>query len=212
MSTSKCVIFVSMKKLLLIPVLLFVLTANAQQLANTTWDVYNSLGANIAKPTFGLDSIYVSGSAFVEYNENSLSNFWSSDNPFGSCSGDTGYYSFAILNDTLIFTTVNDLCLIREDFFAQGNVWTRVLAGIDNKSFHSELKLYPNPAASSITIDGIRKSYNLSILDALGRLVYYEKNVLISSKTLNINYFNSGLYFLQLEVDGQVITKKLVKE
>ncbi len=83
-----------------------------------------------------------------------------------------------------------------------------------NESISMELiRIFPNPTNGIVTIDlGETKSnLNLTLTNALGQVVL-TKNY---SSTNHINLdldAPKGIYFLQLEVDGDVITKKVVKE
>ena len=84
--------------------------------------------------------------------------------------------------------------------------------GIEENSL-SNLNIYPNPTNGSINIDleETESNINLRLIDALGR-VLFAKNY----KTTNQINFDldapKGFYLLQLESDGVVITKKIVKE
>ena len=84
--------------------------------------------------------------------------------------------------------------------------------GIEENNL-SSLSLYPNPTAGSITIDleETKSNINLSLTNAIGQ-------VILTESYKSNNYINleidapKGLYFLQLESDGDVITKKIIKE
>jgi hypothetical protein len=84
--------------------------------------------------------------------------------------------------------------------------------GINENSL-SNISLYPNPTAGNITI-GLEKTtpnLNLSLTNALGQVV-------LTKNYSSTNYINldldapKGIYFLRLESNGKVITKKIIKE
>ncbi|PCI93228.1 MAG: hypothetical protein COB15_16780, partial [Flavobacteriales bacterium] len=83
--------------------------------------------------------------------------------------------------------------------------------GIEESNL-SNLSLYPNPTTGqlSITLNEVN-SGSLKVFNSLGKVVLEDK--FESVRELNISLDElSGLYFLQLEVDGEVITKKIIKE
>ncbi len=92
---------------------------------------------------------------------------------------------------------------------------TCTLIGIDEDEFQSELSFYPNPSASSITIDFPHKSqaYTFIISNVFGKRLI-EKN--ISSQTLrkelDISELAAGIYFITLESESGRVTKKFIKQ
>ena len=72
--------------------------------------------------------------------------------------------------------------------------------------------VYPNPTSGAISITlEESKSGSLRVLNSLGQIVLEEE--FEATEELKISLDGpSGLYFLQVEVDGEIITKKVVKE
>ena len=82
--------------------------------------------------------------------------------------------------------------------------------GIEENSLQN-LSLYPNPSTGSITIDleETKSNVSLSLTNALGQVVLTQNY----KSTNHINFdldAPKGLYFLRLETDGEVITKKIL--
>jgi hypothetical protein len=80
---------------------------------------------------------------------------------------------------------------------------------VDNQVF-----IYPNPATDYIQIDWQNKTTrdkNITLYDTFGRLVYTKKveNTEGVSRVL-VNDLASGVYILQLNLDGIVVVKKLI--
>jgi len=73
------------------------------------------------------------------------------------------------------------------------------------------MNIYPSPTSGPITISlKVELTGSLAIRDVLGKLVLQEK--FMNLKDINIRLNGpAGIYFIQLEVDGQVITKKVFK-
>ncbi|MEZ4932543.1 MAG: T9SS type A sorting domain-containing protein, partial [Saprospiraceae bacterium] len=83
--------------------------------------------------------------------------------------------------------------------------------------FSSEVILVPNPAFGKASVQfDLREKSNVSfhIFDTLGKRVYSSKveNLQAGNNTewLNLEGLANGLYFVQLAIGGQKITKKLV--
>lgn len=186
---------------------------NAQQLANTTWNVYDTGGNLFVIATFDTDSLrFDSNPKFTQYNENGA-NFWLFDNFSLStaCNNDTGSYTFIIQNDTLSFTTATDPCAVRVTAI-QDYTWVDITASLNDNNHLASLKIYPNPTSGklSITLDK-STSGTIYIRNAVGQLVLQENLIDIKEHVIQLNA-PAGIYFLQLESDGQVITKKIVKQ
>ena len=86
--------------------------------------------------------------------------------------------------------------------------------GISNIKENNNFYIYPNPVSDEFTIKitetGII-SNELKIYNILGEMVY--QTLIQNSKTLiNISDLSSGMYFVKLISDKQIITKKIIKE
>jgi len=71
----------------------------------------------------------------------------------------------------------------------------------------SEFGVSPNPATNQISIK-TDKEFTSSIFDIFGKEVVAISN----SKTIDISYLSSGLYFLRINSEGNWLTKKIIKE
>jgi hypothetical protein len=89
--------------------------------------------------------------------------------------------------------------------------------GIDEVSNEFNFRLYPNPASESVyvTLDLENSAeVDLTITDIMGNIVYVENqgDLFAGSQQLMIDASSlaSGMYFVNLNIDGQVITERLV--
>lgn len=84
---------------------------------------------------------------------------------------------------------------------------------VDTEEFTFDLKVYPNPAQEVLYIqfqNNTKSITFLSLYDATGRMVYKQKlNHLTSEYEIVIPKLKSGLYFLVLEADKEIITRKI---
>ena len=90
-----------------------------------------------------------------------------------------------------------------------------VLSIEDIDAFSSQVKVYPNPTSSSLSIDynsslGTVKSY--SIADIQGRMIV-DDTFEDSKTTIDLSSIESGIYILMLHTnDGISISKKIIKK
>jgi len=117
------------------------------------------------------------------------------------------------LNDANTDTLQNN----SNGFLGRGYYWiddvsvTPTPVGI-NEQLSSSISIHPNPTSGKLSITLIEASTGvLSISNYLGQMIQQEQ--FNDTKQLNLSLDGpSGLYFIQLEIDGQIITKKVVKE
>jgi len=75
------------------------------------------------------------------------------------------------------------------------------------------IKIYPNPARNYVEIESIHVIDSGKVLDGLGKEVASSK-YLVSSRNLvlDVSSLDTGLYFLEIEVNGIQVIKQLVIE
>lgn len=84
-----------------------------------------------------------------------------------------------------------------------------LLLSVDEYSFGSTIKVYPNPIGNSFKIEGIDGVFNLSIYNCFGQMVY--KDEMLNGE-VHIDLM-PGIYFLSLNhvESNKSYTKKLIK-
>ncbi len=80
-----------------------------------------------------------------------------------------------------------------------------------------QIKIYPNPTDEILTIQlDLQQNSNVQfqLLNAIGQAVLKTDNRSFSNEktTLNVQHLPSGIYFLQIRIDNQVITRKVLIE
>lgn len=77
------------------------------------------------------------------------------------------------------------------------------------------LKVSPNPVQDWLTIQGnipLKKSTQYTILDILGNCIQSgQLNWSSSNTTLNLANLPTGIYFIKIDIDDQIITTKIIK-
>jgi hypothetical protein len=80
-------------------------------------------------------------------------------------------------------------------------------------NYLSKVSTYPNPTTAGITIDlsEIKQDVKVTLTNSLGQVILCQNYNSTSFIKINIGA-SKGIYFLQLESDQEVITKKIIKE
>jgi WD40 repeat protein len=94
-----------------------------------------------------------------------------------------------------------------------------VMSSVENKELFSVVSLSPNPADSRISINfgaEVGSSYDLSLMDLSGNEVGKIDSGIHDTEQYTIDYdisqLPAGVYFVRLDLAGEVITRKFVKE
>ena len=84
----------------------------------------------------------------------------------------------------------------------------RVYSSVDD-IIENKILLSPNPATSTVTIDGAEDYDSVSVFDQQGRLVI--QTSINGSGTLNVRDLEKGTYFVKLEGDERPVITRLIK-
>ena len=82
------------------------------------------------------------------------------------------------------------------------------LSSTDQLSASYYIELYPNPTSGLIYITGAENG-SAYLRDNLGRLL---KSTMLQDQTLDLSDLPSGIYSLQIRVDGHLISRRVVKQ
>jgi len=82
------------------------------------------------------------------------------------------------------------------------------LSTIENNFYDYKIILYPNPATNEIFIKSNFNIDYVEITDLNGREI---KTLKIQNNKIDIQYLNSGIYFLKININGNFISEKIVK-
>jgi hypothetical protein len=70
--------------------------------------------------------------------------------------------------------------------------------------------VYPNPVSNELTVYGLNPLFNYKILDLQGQLL--EEGITYNGHISGFNAFSSGLYLLQVFIDDQIFSFRILKE
>ena len=197
----------------------------------------NAIGDVTKFETFG-GNLFDFGVSIMKNNDNSVSlggyttsfgfgsnDFFLTNNPLGNISCYTD--SFSILNNSTfpnrtIYSITDSNITFQQNPITQntiGSFQTNDICAVlaINNVYSSELNLviFPNPTSNNVTIltnDKNNPINEIYFIDILGKVIYSEKQK-IQSKTLNIEKFPNGIYFVKIVLENGIITtRKLIKE
>lgn len=78
----------------------------------------------------------------------------------------------------------------------------------------SSISIYPNPVKGRLMLEGLDERYSakISLADQSGNVVYSEASRNVQRKELNVEMLRPGIYFLQVEENGQIYKFNIIKE
>jgi len=84
---------------------------------------------------------------------------------------------------------------------------------IDENSLLQNVNFSPNPTKDNIEITNDRQlDLNITILDLLGKEVLSVENKSIRKQNINLSSLKTGVYLVQIQANGNAVTKKLIKQ
>jgi hypothetical protein len=106
----------------------------------------------------------------------------------------------------------NDLYLDDINISSQGPLGISTLTGLN------DLLIYPNPSSGQVNLQiNLSEKHNVSlnVTDVLGRQVEHQDVKLLESGQNNMNVnsrnnYEAGIYFINLNIDGEMLTKKVI--
>jgi len=92
--------------------------------------------------------------------------------------------------------------------------WTFTIAGTSDieSDLATEINVFPIPVSSELTINGYNKLRSIEILDLTGSRVFSTTQINDSEYKVDVSVLPRGFYFLKLNTDKGLVTKKFVKK
>ncbi len=76
----------------------------------------------------------------------------------------------------------------------------------------TDVQVHPNPVSDFLTIDvSENKSCSIILMDPIGRRILNTETKLVKHTKLDLRSLKPGTYFLWVEIDDALFTKKIVK-
>jgi len=87
------------------------------------------------------------------------------------------------------------------------SIQARIEDPVGNSELNSiSVKMYPNPTNDFCIIDCEKPIKSIALFDFEGRLI-----TTIEEQTIDLRNYKSGIYFISLNIENQIITKRIVK-
>ncbi len=92
-------------------------------------------------------------------------------------------------------------------------VYNTTLA-VEEHALYNSLDIYPNPSTNEINVKWDQGfDVELRIFDINGKLIHFERNQKLDElKKIDISSFNSGFYFLRINSETGIATRKFIKK
>ncbi|MEI6823740.1 MAG: PKD domain-containing protein [Bacteroidota bacterium] len=94
--------------------------------------------------------------------------------------------------------------IISVDVIHQGTL------GINTNEIANQIKLYPNPAKETLTIETPSTDQKIEIINLVGETVY--TSTINKIKHVNVSAFANSVYILKLSTGKEIIVKKFIKD
>ncbi len=132
---------------------------------------------------------------------------WSLTNGTGSASIDANGLVTAIADGIVtVIATANDGSGVTGS--VDITISNQTTSTFESNIFY-EISIYPNPASTRVLISSDLKLESIVITDVMGRMV---KAVDTPDNIIDVSDLSKGIYFLQVQVEDTILSKKIIKE
>jgi len=80
---------------------------------------------------------------------------------------------------------------------------------IESYDKSSALLIYPNPANDKIVINSTSEIEEVTLVNSLGQVLYFEKGIGVKQKVLDISNLDGGFYIVLLKTNDTILTQKI---
>lgn len=180
-----------------------ILLTNSYSVTGLQLSTSNTNGGDLAALNVNmLSSVYDTASPFVNYN----SADYRPNSTFAAAGTASAYNAYSLLNVDLNGHNRLDV----NGGIAIGALQGQT-SGMGIEKSTTDLAIYPNPVQNVLYVDSDFPIENIRVNNAQGQLVYSFKGAKQFNLKLNVSSFKSGLYWLQIEGEGQLKTESVIK-
>jgi len=107
---------------------------------------------------------------------------------------------------------VKSVCTYGESDFVQGAKFVTGGVSIEHDSVNDRIIIYPNPTSGEVRVEsGALRVESVEIFDVMGKNVSRLTSHISHPISIDISYLPSGVYFLRIVTENEVVTKKIIK-
>ena len=121
---------------------------------------------------------------------------------------DTTYlYTYEEGNHLLFYVTA-----VYESCESEASNYGWIYVGIDEKKELNSIRIYPNPTNSLLNIDSEILMRKISLLDLSGRTMEIKENLNRKQHSMDVSFYNAGIYLLRIDTEEGRFVRKVVVE
>jgi len=103
---------------------------------------------------------------------------------------------------------VDDVCVSTDSLLC-----ANFSVSVEENSLEHQFSFYPNPATDFVTVqNSFNAPFNITVFNVLGQELYSKQNITSNNLQLDVNSYNAGLFFIQINSQNKQINYKLLKQ
>lgn len=103
---------------------------------------------------------------------------------------------------------VDDVCVSTDSLLC-----ANFSVSVEENSLEHQFSFYPNPATDFVTVqNSFNAPFNITVFNVLGQELYSKQNITSNNLQLDVNSYNAGLFFIQINSQNKQINYKFLKQ
>jgi hypothetical protein len=88
---------------------------------------------------------------------------------------------------------------------------TGVVTGIKESNIADKITVYPNPVSNNLIIKSDENINSVEIINIIGQTALRQQATQ-KDCIIDLQYLPTGIYFLRLQIENSIVTKKIIKQ
>lgn len=154
--------------------------------------------------------VQISGSIVADsaYSYLILGNFYDDANT------DTTTLTCGTCQNWFSYYLIDDVCVSTDSSLCNGGIDALpCVVSVEENSFEKQFSIYPNPVTNFVIIqNSFNTPFDVDIYNTLGQQLYNMQNITVNNLQIDISYYKSNLFFIQITSNNQSINYKFLKQ